>query len=797
MERSETSMDVRRHVTVTALLLLAFASAAFGQAAGPRLKVARFIDAASVELVDGRTRSVVARGARFGSWTLMEIVPGATSFVVLEDFQRRDGRMLLVNASGVTAELPKTLEPSSVDPKTLYLGRTLEELSASDTDVLASDILAKPGDPDYATVAGAFPPLQKIASGTFSFIGTPDTSEKIGFLYGGRTSYFDPAVFDESIRRVRDEARVWHGLVGGHLPIMRFVYPDGDDTWTEMLAFAPFRIVNGNTGVQPVWYRVTRIERGTVAWSRYIDSYQPFPPREAGDSRAFYSDLVDFKTRWDELLRASMKIDVPDARVANMARFGLVRAIMTRIGDTPKYGAVDKNYGGNEHDGFPDTFNVETTAMIEWGLLDRAARYIDNYFGRFVRDDGSILYRGPETGQFGRMLTVLAQYANAGGDPQLLLKHRRRIDAIAQLLLRMRATALTLPAGDPAYGMIAGWSEADSSLDPQPSRYMLPYFSNSTEAARGFRDLGRVWEAMGTRTGNAELTAWGQRLVHEAAALRKDIDTSIARSQLTINGRTILPAIAGVTDPFHVAVQRDRLDPQHRSYRAYMEMMYSGSLSASQVRSIVEYRASQRDVLLGIPTAYSYGSREVAGFLLYGHFYGLVQHDMIREALLAMYSDLAHQYTRGMWLAPETRRPLLTEEAAPYCTPAQLIAPLFTRWLLVFEDPESETLWLGKAVPRAWLEDGKRIAVTGATTRWGRIDYAIDANVRRRSIATSIVFPDDGITAETRLRLRAPDEMRMKSVTVNGKRWTQFDAANEVVVIPARMGGRVNVVARY
>ena len=54
------------------------------------------------------------------------------------------------------------------------------------------------------------------------------------------------------------------------------------------------------------------------------------------------------------------------------------------------------------------------------------------------------------------------------------------------------------------------------------------------------------------------------------------------------------------------------------------------------------------DVLLGIPTAYGYGSREIAGFLLYGHFYGLVQHDMIREALLTMYSDLAHQYTRGM-----------------------------------------------------------------------------------------------------------------------------------------------------
>lgn len=790
-------MDTGRHVAAVALLLMAVVGTASGQTDISRLKVARYLDQASVELVDGRTRSIVARGARFGPWTLMEVVSGSRPFVVLEDFQNRDGRLLVVDASGVTTTLGKTLEPSSVDPKTLYLGRTLEQVSASDNDVLANDILARAGDPQYETVASVFPPLQRIASGTFSFVGTPDTSEKVGFLYGGRTSYFDPAVFDESIKRVRDDARVGHGLVGGHLPIMRFVYPDSADTWTEMLAFAPFRIVNGNTGVQPVWYRVTRIERGNVAWSRYVDSYQLYPPREADDPRAFYTDLVAFKTRWDELLQASMQIEVPDPRVANMARFGLVRAIMTRVGDTPKYGAVDKNYGGNEHDGFPDTFNVETTAMIDWGLLDRAGRYIDNYFGRFVRDDGSILYRGPETGQFGRMLTVLAQYANAGGDPQLLLKHRPRIDAIANLLLELRAKALTQPASDPAYGMIAGWSEADSSLDPQPARYMAPYLSNSTEAARGFRDLGRVWQSIGTRTGNAELDAWGQRLVREAAALRKDIEVSIARSQLTVDGRSTLPAIAGVAEPFHVAVQRDRLDPQHRSYRAYMEMMYSGSLSASQVRSIVDYRASQRDVLLGIPTAYNYGSREVAGFLLYGHFYGVIQHDMIREALLTMYSDLAHQYTRGMWLAPETRRPLLTEEAAPYCTPAQLIATLFARWLLVFEDPEAEVLWLGKAIPRAWLEDGKKIGVSGATTRWGRVDYSIASSVSRRSVAATIVFPERGFAAETRLRLRVPNDMRLKSVTVNGKRWAQFDAASEVIVIPANTAGRVDIVARY
>jgi hypothetical protein len=761
------------------------------------IKLARIADESTVDITQGRTTSSVRRGQRLGDWTLMEIVPSSSPYVVLEDFSRKDGRMLFVTTNGITTSLPKTLEPSTVDPRTLYLGHTLEQVTASDTDLLANTLLAKPGDPSFEEVASAFAPLQKIRAGVFSFIGTPATSEKVGFSIGGRTSYFDPAVHDASIRRIRDGGDVWHGLVGGYLPILRFVYPDSNDSWFELIAFAPFRIVNDNVGVQPVWYRTTRVEGGSVVWSRYNDSYQAFPPRESADAREFYRDLALMRTAWDAELREAMRIDIPDERIANMAKSSLIRSMMTRVRGFPKYGAVEKDYGGNEHDGFLDTFTVETTAMIEWGLLERAANYIDNYFTYFVRDDGSILYRGPETGQFGRALTVLAQFANAGGDTRVLLKHRVRIDAIAKLLMSMRSKTVVLPKNDPAYGLLVGWSEADSALDAEPQRYMQPYFSNSTEAARGFHDLGLVWIALGESTANPDLARWGQRLGQEALGLRRAIDASMSRSRLNIDGRSVLPAIAGVREPFHLAVQRDRADPQHRSYRAYMEMMYSGSLSATDVRAIVDYRANHRDILLGIPTAYHYDSREVAGFLLYGHVYGMIQHDMIREALLATYSDLAHQYTRGQWLAPETRRPLLNEDAAPYCSPAQLIAPLLTRWLLVFEDPERETLWLGKAVPRDWLADGKHVYVRTARTRWGLIDYAIDSHIERRSMSARVVMPEGGLAAETRLRLRVPLAAKMKSVTLNGKAWKRFDAASEEIVIPPRTGGDLRFQVRY
>jgi hypothetical protein len=492
-----------------------------------------------------------------------------------------------------------------------------------------------------------------------------------------------------------------------------------------------------------------------------------------------------------------MQIDVPDKRLANMARLSLIRAIMTRVGDYPKYGVFEKDYGGSEHDGFPDTFTVETTAMLDWGLIDRAGRYIDNYFGKFVRDDGSILYRGPETGQYGRMLTVLAQYVNLGGNTEVLLRQRSRIDGVTNLLLHLRAKAKQLSKTDPAYGMIAGWSEADACLDPDPPRYMQPYFSNTTEAARGFHELGLVWEMIGKQKNDAKLVARGQQLVRESEELRQDIDTAVTRSVLVVDGQKVLPSIAGVRDPFHIAIPRDPSDPQYRSYRAYMEMLYSGSLSAENSKLIFDYLSTHHNFILGMPTAYGYNTGDLAGFRSYGYAYALIQHNEIRRAVLLLYSDMAHQYTRGTWTAPETRDVFTDNSAAPYCTPAQLVVSLLTRWILIFEDPQSGTLWLAKSTPREWLGDGQHIKISDAHTRWGIVSYALTSHLQQRTIDARISLPTSPFQVPVHLRLRVLNGFRMQRVTLNGKQLSTFDPESETVIIPKGSKGKIEIQIQY
>ena len=441
------SMKMQRSIVPTLVLFLACASLckADAKSSAPDLKIARFAGS-SVEVVSGKDKQTLRVGNKVGDWTLMEIIDVPAphhSYAVFEDWAHPDGHMIFVDAHGLSIDLPKSSESTSADPSTILRGHTPEQINESAPDLLGNEILAMPGDPEYDEVAKVFPPIRKIK--TYSFVGTPDNNDKVGFVYGGRTPNFDPAPYYDPINKIRDDGKVLDGVVGGYLPILRFVYPETAGNWTEMVAFAPFRVSDNNDRIQPVWYRVVRVENGEFKWARYIDSYHPFPPRTDYDPKVFYRDVVNLNDRWLKMLAPAMKIDLPDERVANMARFSLVRAMMTRTRDYPHYGAFDKDYFGSEHEGFPDTFTVETAASLDWGLVDLAGRYIDNYFEKYVRDDGSILYRGPETGQYGRMLTLVAQYVNFGGDPQILLKRRSRIDGVTKLLLYLRDKAKTLP----------------------------------------------------------------------------------------------------------------------------------------------------------------------------------------------------------------------------------------------------------------------------------------------------------------------------------------------------------------
>jgi hypothetical protein len=116
--------------------------------------------------------------------------------------------------------------------------------------------------------------------------------------------------------------------------------------------------------------------------------------------------------------------------------------------------------------------------------------------------------------------------------------------------------------------------------------------------------------------------------------------------------------------------------------------------------------------------------------------------------------------------------------------------------MLVFEEPEAPVVWLARATPRPWLEQGRRIAVTSAPTRFGKLSYEVRSDMTKGRISASVTLPD-GFSAATRLRLRVPGERKIKAVSVNGAPWTDFDVAQEAVTIPPGHKGPLKIEVSY
>ncbi|MBI2844546.1 MAG: hypothetical protein HYX78_14220 [Armatimonadetes bacterium] len=116
------------------------------------------------------------------------------------------------------------------------------------------------------------------------------------------------------------------------------------------------------------------------------------------------------------------------------------------------------------------------------------------------------------------------------------------------------------------------------------------------------------------------------------------------------------------------------------------------------------------------------------------------------------------------------------------------------RNMLVME--EGRSLWLARATPRSWLQQGKRIAVRNAPTYFGTLAYEIVSDVDNGTITATIEVPDRNPVGSMILRLRHPDAAPIRGVTVNGRPWKGFKPDNEIIKLTG-LTGKVAVVANY
>jgi len=85
---------------------------------------------------------------------------------------------------------------------------------------------------------------------------------------------------------------------------------------------------------------------------------------------------------------------------------------------------------------------------------------------------------------------------------------------------------------------------------------------------------------------------------------------------------------------------------------------------------------------------------------------------------------------------------------------------------------EDNRLILGQAIPRHWLEPGRTVKIAQCPTRFGTLDYSIEAKKDRMTVL--LVPPARQTPGEVAIYLRHPRGKAIGSVQVNNEPWPSF-----------------------
>jgi hypothetical protein len=112
-------------------------------------------------------------------------------------------------------------------------------------------------------------------------------------------------------------------------------------------------------------------------------------------------------------------------------------------------------------------------------------------------------------------------------------------------------------------------------------------------------------------------------------------------------------------------------------------------------------------------------------------------------------------------------------------------------WTRNFTDMLSRTvgeeIWLLQATPRRWMADGEKIMVQDLQTEFGPITFSVESRIAAGMIHAEIILPTRSPVNKLRIRFRVPDNRKIKSVTVNGQKWSDFDPTGEWITIPGSL----------
>ncbi|MDB6029147.1 MAG: hypothetical protein JWM68_5370, partial [Verrucomicrobiales bacterium] len=448
---------------------------------------------------------------------------------------------------------------------------------------------------------------------------------------------------------------------------------------------------------------------------------------------------------WKNILVAGMNIETPEPVVNNAWRNLVLENFSIINGNSLRYSA------GNQYDALYETEGSDALmAMMVWGYEADTRRLLVPLLD-FVRD--GIKYQ-----QAGTKLQDVARYYWQTRDAEFVKSLQPKWTKEIERILSNRGEHGLLPR------------------ERYCNDIATPIFSlnSNSKCWRGLRDLGAALGEMGDHV-------QGNRLTNTAAEFRTHI---LAAAVKSIDTTTKPPFV-----PVALFGEEKAVDPicatKMGSYWNLLINFVIGNEALGPGSKyedwMLQYLQQHGGLCMGMERArpwpgYWIDSQNVNP--LYGTRYvlTLLRRDEAERALVSFYGMLAQGFTRETFCAGEGSSLVPLDEfgrqvSLPPNTAGNAHFLTMLRYLLVQDldlddDGRPETLRLGFATPRRWLEDGKSFKVERAPTAFGPIALKMESHLKQGEVTAEVELPSRNRPERMLLRARVPDGWKVTSATV-------------------------------
>ena len=618
-----------------------------------------------------------------------------------------------------------------------YLGYSKEEVMASGRDLLGEALL-KNGDPDYAAVKSALPPL---VTDTYAMLGgvtsvaglTVDANGTVFHQLSGRSRttspIFTPSEYDPDLGSLKP----YQALVGKEYPLLLSVHTDGSRT-LEFLYF----VEPTEPDRDPIcWIRIKRyqnaapervaIEYRVAAIAREADERELFetPPSEALFLDALY-DTVGF---WISFAQEGADFVLPEEELARVAKSAPAFAALTFTCEHAHYG--HRFYGKELHDHFPPNYIFALDGLISVGKHAEARAVFLHFLKYVLRLDGKINYRqgtglhfGASAAEYGMLLYLAGKYRNALGIDTLEKKERQKLIGMGEELLEHLVVCEELDG----LVLIKMCAEADTN------ERVHVYLNNNLWAIRGLEALASLLEE-----------EQGARYRDAAELLRANVTKALSRYAVRDTrfgtlppfrlGYTATPMTLSLCEDtflpldgdarakyFGTTWQRDDMgdgedviENSYANYRYYQEMLSSMLLPREHADAIVKMKESIGGETLGMTRLLS----QIDDWPVLNYARFLLETGRIEKYLLLLYAHATHHGDPDLMTYYEQVN-IEGKVVAYDCIPSLWTVPTMLAWSFAYEEMDGGRVKLLSALPKAWYQ--MPFAAKGIGYSNGRID---------------------------------------------------------------------------